>query len=543
MPREVSTDLSHLDALVIGAGFAGLYAIYKLRELGVNVRGVEAGDGVGGTWYWNRYPGARVDVQGIEYAFSFSKELQQEWDWTNLMPEQPEVEAYLNFVADRMDLRRSIEFSTRITRLHFDERTNRWTASSDTGRTYEADYVIAATGCLSAPLEPAIEGMATFAGDSLFTNRFPKEGYDFTGKRVGLVGTGSSGVQAIPVIAAQAGHLTVFQRSAAYTRPANARPLRPGELDGWKAEYDDIREREMRTFAGLIHFGAVSVEKFDVSDRILETPKHKRLQKLDERGWDALMAWADVMTDLEANAAATELYAEMISRTVRDAETVRKLTPSYPMGCKRQILDTNYFETFNRPNVTLVDLRDGRIRRVTPEGIDTEQGMFDLDVIVWATGFDAMTGALSRIDVRGRSGQSLGEFWDANGPLCYLGLQVAGFPNLFTVTGPGSPSVLANMVLGIEHHIDLIADSIQHVERSGFRTIEPTPEAQEQWAEHVASMVEGSVRTAPSCNSWYVGANVPGKKRVHMAYTGGFPKYRQECAEIVDAGYRGFRFD
>jgi cation diffusion facilitator CzcD-associated flavoprotein CzcO len=403
--------------------------------------------------------------------------------------------------------------------------------------------VVAATGCLSAPLEPDIPGIRTFEGTTLYTNRFPRAGFDFSGQRVAVVGTGSSGVQSIPVIAEQALHLTVFQRSAAYTRPANCRQLQPGELEELKANYEDIRRRQRASFAGLISFGAVSLEGMvPPEQRILETPVSERLAKLDAMGWDALTAWADVMVDIDANRAATELYREMISRTVKDPQTVKALTPHYPMGCKRPIIDTDYFETFNRPNVTLVDLREGAITAVTPAGIETEQGNFDFDVIVWATGFDAMTGALNRIEITGRDGKLLRDVWTSEGAVSYLGLQVAGFPNLFTITGPGSPSVLANMLFGIEQHVDWIAGCMLYMRERNLLAIEATQQAQTDWVGHVASLVSGSIRSHPTCNSWYLGANIPGKKRVYMPYVGGQPTYRQKCEEIVEAGYEGFEF-
>ncbi len=531
------------DVVVVGAGFAGLYALYKLRACGYRVHVIEAGDGIGGTWFWNRYPGARVDVQSIEYSYSFSKELQREWDWTELMPTQPEIEAYINFVADRFDLRKDIQLSSRVTALRYDESSATWTTETSTGDRYTSRYVVAATGCLSAPLEPDIPGIRTFAGTTLYTNRFPREGFNFLGKQVAVVGTGSSGVQCIPVIAQQARHLTVFQRSAAYTRPANCRPLQPGELETLKANYDDIRRRQRASFAGLISFGAVSLEGMvPPEQKILETPVSERLAKLDAKGWDALAAWADVAVDIDANRAATELYGELIRRVVKDPQTAKALVPDYPMGCKRQIIDTNYFETFNRPNVALVDLRQGGLTAVTPSGIDTEQGSFDFDVIVWATGFDAMTGALNRVEITGRDGRLLRDIWTSEGAVSYLGLQVAGFPNLFTITGPGSPSMLANMLFGIEQHVDWVADCLLYIREQNLLAIEATEPAQTDWVAHVASLVSGSIRSHPTCNSWYLGANIPGKKRVYMPYVGGQPTYRQKCEEIVAAGYEGFEF-
>ncbi|HET6810865.1 MAG TPA: NAD(P)/FAD-dependent oxidoreductase [Acidimicrobiales bacterium] len=530
-----------VDVIVIGAGVAGLYAVHLLRERGFSVRALEKGDGVGGTWYWNRYPGARCDVQSIEYSYSFDKDIQQEWVWTELMPAQPEIEAYLNFVADRLDLRRDIQLRTAVTALTYEEADATWLVETDGPDTYVARWVIAATGCLSAPLEPDIPGLSSFEGVTLYTNRYPKEGFDFTGLRVGVVGTGSSGVQSVPVIAEQADHLYVFQRSAAYTRPANNRPLRPGELDEVKADYENLRQRQRAAFAGLVSFGAVSFEGVaPPTRRILDTPREERLAVLEELGWTGPSAWADVMFDLEANRAGTELYGELVRREVQDPDVAESLIPHYPMGCKRQILDTGYFASFNRDNVTLVDLRRDPIVEVRPYGISTRDREISLDVLVMATGFDAMTGALNAIDIRGRGGRSLRDVWAAEGPVSYLGLQVAGFPNLFTVTGPGSPSVLTNMMVSIEQHVEWISDCLDHLRAHDRRSIEASPEAQEAWIDHAASLVSGLVRASDACNSWYVGANVPGKRRIHMPYIGGMPAYRQRCEEVVAAGYEGF---
>jgi cyclohexanone monooxygenase len=527
------------DAVVIGAGFSGLYMLHKLRQEGFTAIVFEMGDGVGGTWYWNRYPGARCDIQSIEYSFSFDDSIQQEWEWTELMPPQSEVEKYLNWVCDRLDLRRDIRFSTRVTAARFDDGTGTWTVDTDTGESVHAQFVIAATGCLSAPLEPAIPGLHSFDGVSLYTNRFPKEGFDFGGKRVGVVGTGSSGVQSIPVIAAEAGHLHVFQRSAAYASPSGTRALQPGELDELKAQYPEIRRQQREAFAGTVRFGAFSVLLNVPTEKILETPMDERMRVLDEKGWLGPFAWADVHVDLEANKAARELYAEMVRRVVKDPGTAAELVPQYPFGCKRPIIDDGYFETFNRDNVTLVDLKKNPIVEITPSGIRTEDELIELDVIVFATGFDAMTGALNRIDIRGRGGVALKDEW-VDGPCTYLGLQAVGFPNLLMITGPGSPSVLSNMVTSIEQHVEWISDCLVHMRSNGLRLIEPTPAAQDAWMAHAASLVEGTIRTDPTCASWYLGANVPGKPRVYLPYTGGVPAYRQKCEEVVAAGYEGF---
>ncbi|HUR78068.1 MAG TPA: NAD(P)/FAD-dependent oxidoreductase, partial [Acidimicrobiales bacterium] len=433
-----------VDVVVIGAGFAGLYAIYKLREAGFSVRAFERGDGIGGTWYWNRYPGARVDIQSVEYMFTKFPDLEQEWDWTELMPAQEEIERYLNWVADKLQLRDAITFNTTITSAVFDESSTTWTVHTDSGEPITAHFVVAATGCLSAPIEPDIPGLHDFAGETLFTNRFPKGGYDFSGKRVAVVGTGSSGVQSIPVIARQADELFVLQRSAAFTLPSPNRPLRPHELEELKKQYGDIRAAQWASPAGTARLGAVFLGSIP-TERILETPWEAQLEQIDKMGMVGCFAWADSFIDLEANAAAVRLYGEAIARIVKDPQTAADLVPQYPFGCKRVIIDEGYFETYNRDNVHLVNLRKNPIIEVTPTGIQLQDGMVDLDVIVYATGFDAMTGSLSRIDIRGRDGVALRDVWNES-PRAYLGINVAGFPNLFTVTGPGSPSVLTNMV-------------------------------------------------------------------------------------------------
>jgi cation diffusion facilitator CzcD-associated flavoprotein CzcO len=539
----MKSEVTDFDVLVIGAGFGGLAMLYRLRELGFSMQGVEMGDGVGGTWFWNRYPGARVDIQSVEYSFSFAREVQDEWTWTELMAPQAELERYVNFVADRLDLRRHIKFSTRVTAMTWDEPSATWLVETDRGDAWRARFVVTAVGCLSAPLEPAIEGLRSFGGDTLYTNRFPKDGYDFSGKRAAIVGTGSSGVQATPVVARQAEHLWVFQRSAAYTMPAGNRAWAPGEFEALRSDYDTIRAAQLNSALGAARFGAVAIDPTAAPPpNILDMTPQERLARLDRDGWIAAtpFAWADVGLSMEANLAAQELYAEMIRREVKDPETAAALVPHYPMGCKRPIIDIGYFDTFNRENVTLVDLRKGAIERVTPEGIETEQGFFPLDVIVYATGFDAMTGALNRIDITGQDGRLMREAWLAEGPRSYLGLMVAGFPNLFTITGPGSPSVLTNMVASIEQHSQWIGDCLDHMRDKGLLTIEAQPQAQEAWVTHVAGLAEGGVRVHESCTSWYLGANVPGKVRVYMPYAGGLNVYRDRCKEIVSGGYVGF---
>jgi cation diffusion facilitator CzcD-associated flavoprotein CzcO len=529
------------DALVIGAGFSGLYALHRLRQLGLRTCVLEMAENVGGTWLYNRYPGARCDIESIEYSYSFSEEIQQEWVWTETMPAQPEVEAYLNFVADRLDLRRDIQFGTKVVAMTFDEQAEDWTVTTETGVSLRAPFVVAATGILSAPLEPDIPGMASFAGTSLFTSRWPKDRVDLAGRRVGVIGTGSTGVQLIPVVAREAEQLYVCQRSPAYTLPWRVRRFEPGELDELKAHYDDIRAAQRAHPVGAARLSAFSVLLGMLGKPPLKSASREdQLRAIGEDGVMGALNWGDIFFDIEANRMAAKLYGEAVARIVKDPETAASLVPDHPFACKRPIIDQGYYEAFNRDNVTLVDLRKGAIRAVTPSGIRTDQRSYDLDVIVYATGFDAMTGALSRIDIRGRDGLSLGEFWATEGPLSYLGLAVAGFPNLFTIQGPGSPSAATNFVAALEQHVDWIGDCITHLRSNGIRTIEALSTAQQEWIDHTTSLVAPTVLVHPSCNSWYNGGNVPGKKRMYMGYTGGIPEYRRRCDEIAAAGYTGF---
>mgnify|MGYP003473823357 CR=1 FL=1 len=533
--------VDRVDVVVIGAGFSGLYMLHRLRELGVSAVVLERAENVGGTWLFNRYPGARCDIESVEYSYSFSEEIQQEWVWTETMPTQPEIEAYLNFVADRLDLRRDIRFETEVVAMSFDERACNWVLDCASGETVVAPFVVAASGILSAPLEPDIAGMASFTGTSLFTSRWPKEGVDLADKRVGVIGTGSTGVQLIPVVARDAEQLYVFQRSPAYTLPWSVRSLEPGELDEMKAHYGQIREAQRQHPVGAARLSAFSV-LIDMlsSPAIKSASRSDQLRAIEERGILGALNWGDIFFDIDANRMATRLYGEAVARIVKDPETAAALVPSHPFGCKRPIIDQGYYETFNRDNVTLVDLRNGPIRSVTPTGIDTEQGSYDLDAIIYATGFDAMTGALTRIDIRGRDGALLRDVWATDGPVSYLGLAVAGFPNLFTVQGPGSPAAATNFVAALEQHVEWIGDCITFLRDNGYRMIEARPEAQTEWIELTTALVAPTVLVHPSCNSWYNGGNVPGKKRMYMGFTAGIPEYRRRCDEIADNGYAGF---
>ncbi|MFA7509750.1 MULTISPECIES: flavin-containing monooxygenase [Mycolicibacterium] len=533
---------ARFDALVVGAGFSGLYALHHLRELGLRVRVLERAQAVGGTWLFNRYPGARCDIESIEYSYSFSEEIQQEWVWTETMPAQPEIEAYLNFVADRLDLRRDITFGTDVVAMTFDEDADEWQVRTGTGETFVAPFVIAATGILSVPLEPSIPGMDTFGGSSLFTSRWPEGGVDLTGLRVGVIGTGSTGVQLIPVVAREAAQLTVFQRSPAYTLPWEVRKFEPGELDELKARYPEIRAAQREHPVGAARLSAFSVLLEMLAKPALKSAsEQERRRAVEENGIMGALNWGDLFFDIEANQMAAQLYGQAVARIVTDPDTARALTPSHPFACKRPIIDQGYYETFNRDNVTLVDLRDDPIVSVRPGGLETERALHELDVLIYATGFDAMTGALSRIDVRGRGGASLGRFWAEEGPLSYLGLAVAGFPNLFTIQGPGSPSAAANFVAALEQNVEWIGACVTYLREHGYRTIEALPEAQQQWIDDATALVAPTVLVHPSCNSWYNGGNVPGKKRMYMGYTAGIPEYRRRCDEIAQAGYAGFK--
>jgi cation diffusion facilitator CzcD-associated flavoprotein CzcO len=511
--------------------------LHRVRDvLGLDAVVLEAGGGVGGTWFWNRYPGARCDSESYYYSYSFSPELEQEWEWTSKYPAQPEILRYLEHVADRFDLRRDIRLETRVEGATFDESTSRWTVRTDGGEELSAQFLVSAVGCLSAANIPDIPGLDTFGGEWYHTGRWPHDGVDFGGKRVGMIGTGSTGIQAAPVIAAEADHLTVFQRTPNYTVPARNAPLTPERAAEIKADYPAIREHTRNSYGGF---------PFDPSDRsALEVSAEERQSTYEELweegGFKFLFgSFYDLLINEEANDTAAEFIRGKIRETVHDPAVAEMLAPTdHPYGSKRPPIDTGYFETFNRDTVSLVDLKATPIKEITKSGIRTSAGDHELDVLVFATGFDAMTGALLKIDIRGRDGLSLRDKW-ADGPRSYLGLQVAGFPNLFTITGPGSPSVLSNMPVSIEQHVEWIADCIAHLrEMSATATIEATPSAEDAWVDHVAEIA--GLTLFSKANSWYLGANIPGKTRVFMPYVGGVAMYRQRCDAVADDGYEGF---
>ncbi|MGH7123835.1 MAG: flavin-containing monooxygenase [Stellaceae bacterium] len=525
-----------LDALIIGAGFSGLYQLHRLRDrLGLSVEVLETADGLGGTWYWNRYPGARCDSESHTYCYTFSNDLLQEWQWTERYPAQPEILRYLNHVADRFDLRRSIRFGTRVAAAHYDEAANLWRVTTERGERLAAKFLITAVGCLSTANVPAIPGLESFAGRWYHTGEWPHEGVDFTGKRVGQIGTGSTGIQSAPVIAETAAHLTVFQRTANYSVPARNAPLAPEFSRHVKENFAEIRR--------LMH-GNPNGHAFVIEDRSVFDVTPERRNALYEAAWQRgglqfRATFRDLVQSKAANDTAAEFIKSKIRATVKDPKTAAILTSiDHPYAAKRPPIDTDYFATFNRDNVALIDLRATPIVEITPAGIRTAETEYPLDIIVFATGFDALTGQLLRMDIRGRNGLALAEAWQA-GPRNYLGLQVAGFPNLFTITGPGSPSVLCNMPVAIEQHVEWITDCIAHMRAQGIERIEAKPEAMDSWIEKVNAAANATLLPLAT-HSWYLGANVPGKPRVFMPYAGGMAQYRQICAEVAADGYRGF---
>ncbi|AUX39666.1 cyclohexanone monooxygenase [Sorangium cellulosum] len=533
-PEHGAAPASRFDAVIVGAGFSGLYMLHRLRQLGLSVRVYEAGSGVGGTWFWNRYPGARCDIPSMDYSYSFSPELQQEWTWTERYATQPEILRYLDHVADRFDLRRDIQLRTRVTAAAFDEATSRWTVQTDDGASTSARFVIMATGCLSVPKLPEVGGLETFQGALYHTSRWPHEGVDFSGKRVGVVGTGSTGVQVIPVIAEQAAHLFVFQRTPSFSVPARNAPMDPTYASWMKANYDEYRRKARETRAGIV-MEANPKSALEVSP---EEREREYKARWEQGGTGFLATFSDVMRSREANETAAEFVRAQIRATVRDPAVAEALSPrGYPLGTKRICVDTRYYETYNRDNVTLVDVKASPIEAITPTGLRTRSAEYALDSLVLATGFDAMTGALTSVDLRGRGDRSLKQKW-ADGPRTYLGLAVAGFPNLFTITGPGSPSVFSNAIVSIEQHVEWIADCIAYLRARGFERIEATAEAEDVWVAHSKEVADGTLY--PLANSWYIGANVPGKARVLMPYAGGVGAYRKRCEAVAAQGYEGF---
>jgi cyclohexanone monooxygenase len=523
-----------IDVVVVGAGFGGMYMLHRLRGLGMSAVVFDVAAGVGGTWYWNRYPGARCDVESMQYSYSFSEQLQQEWQWSEVFAGQPEILRYANHVADRLDLRRDMRFETRVTGAVFNEATHRWTVHTDRGDAVSAKYCVMATGCLSAARMPDFPGLSSFKGNTYHTGHWPHEGVDFAGLHVGVVGTGSSAIQAIPVIAAQAAHVTVFQRTPNFSIPSRNRPMPPAYAEDWKAAYPAKRAEARISRNGIL------ANPNDAA--AIETPADERLAVYEQR-WESggttfMASFNDLIFNKASNDTAAEFVRNKIRAMVKDPAKAELLAPvNHPIGTKRICVDTDYYLTYNQPNVDLVDVRDAPVEAVTPDGLLVGGNEYKFDAIVFATGFDAMTGALTRMGIAGRGKQALADKWEA-GPRTYLGLMTAGFPNMFMVTGPGSPSVLSNMMVSIEQHVDWIGDCLSYLNDRQLDCIEPALAAENGWVRHVNEVADTTLY--PAAASWYMGANVPGKPRVFMPYIGGVGAYRQTCDEIAANRYEGF---
>jgi len=533
-PLPQTTSDTPIHALVVGAGFAGLYMLHRLRQSGLSAAVVERAPDVGGTWFWNRYPGARCDVESLQYSYSWDEDLQQDWTWTERFATQPEILRYINHVAERFDLRRDITFDTAVTSATYDEAARQWCLTTDAGPELHCRYLITAVGCLSSANLPAIAGIDSYEGTTYRTSLWPHEGVDLTGQRVGLIGTGSSSIQAIPELASQAAELVVFQRTPNFSVPARNQPLTEEKIRYWKENYSDLR-REARetTRSGAIY-------DLPVKSAIGTDPAEIRTEleaRWEKGGANFAYAYNDLIVTQEANDIAAEFVRDKIRETVKDPATAEALCPKdYPIFAKRICVDSDYYETFNRDNVRLVDLRKMPIDRITPTGLKTSDAAFDFDVLIYATGFDAITGTLTRMNITGAGGRKLAEKW-AEGPKAYLGLMTAGFPNLFMITGPGSPSVLSNMIVSIEQHVDFIHDLLVDLREKGQSSVDADPQAEEDWAAHVTEVAHTTLY--PRAASWYMGANIPGKPRVFMPYIG-VDRYRAKCDAIARAGYSGF---
>jgi cyclohexanone monooxygenase len=523
------------DVVVVGAGFAGMYMLHRLRGQDLSVRVYEQGGDVGGTWYWNRYPGARCDVESMQYSYSFSDKLQQEWDWSERYAPQPEILRYANHVADRFNLRGDIQINTRVDRAVFEESANCWSVATSDGKTVTAKYVVLATGCLSNARMPDIKGLADFKGKVYHTGHWPHEPVDFTGLRVGVIGTGSSAIQSVPVIAEQASHLTVFQRTANFSIPARNAALTAEEREAFRANYPEIRRFAREQARNGIYTELPDRGALDDGDNERRAKYEARWQR---GGLTFMAVYNNLAIDKAANDTAANFVREKIADIVKDPQTAKLLQPdNHPIGSKRICIDTGYFATFNRPNVTLVDIKSSPIEAILANAVRAGAREYQVDALVLATGFDAMTGSVARIDIRGRDGQTLNQKW-AEGPKTYLGLMSAGFPNLFIITGPGSPSVLSNMMVSIEQHVDWITDAIAYMRNRGLATMEAHKDAEDQWVAHVNEVAHTTLY--PQANSWYMGANIPGKPQIFMPYIGGVGAYRQICNDVAAKGYEGF---
>lgn len=526
-----------VDVVVVGAGFSGLYLLYRLRKAGFSTRVFERGGDVGGTWYWNRYPGARCDVESLQYSYSFDEQLQQDWHWPEKFSAQPDILAYANHVADRFNLKKDIEFNIEVKASWFDENLKTWKITTNTGEEIDAQYFIMATGCISTTQIPNIKGLSDYVGNTFHTGDWPHEEVDFSGQSIAVIGTGSSGIQSIPVLAKQAKKLTVFQRTPNYSIPSQNEPMTKKYERSWKDVYSE-RRKEMRYSA----HGSLK----DLNDVPALSVDEDQRQELYTKRWAIggtgfLGSFNDLLTNADANYTAAEYVRQQIKRVVKDKETAEILCPrSYPIGTKRICIDTGYFETYNRENVKLVDISKKPIQRLVTDGIIVDDQLYAFDSIIFATGFDAMTGSIFNVDIKGRDGLALKEKWNA-GPKTYLGLMSASFPNLFMITGPGSPSVKSNMIMSIEQHVDLVIETLLSMRRKGLSVVEPELEAENKWVDHVQEVANKTL--FPQANSWYMGANIPGKPRLFMPYIGGVGAYREICEEIVANNYRGFKFE
>ena len=526
-----------VDVVVVGAGFSGLYLLYRLRKAGFSTRVFERGGDDGGTWYWNRYPGARCDVESLQYSYSFDEQLQQDWHWPEKFSAQPDILAYANHVADRFNLKKDIEFNIEVKASRFDENLKTWKITTNTGEEIDAQYFIMATGCISTTQIPNIKGLSDYVGNTFHTGDWPHEEVDFSGQSIAVIGTGSSGIQSIPVLAKQAKKLTVFQRTPNYSIPSQNEPMTKKYERSWKDVYSG-RRKEMRYSA----HGSLK----DLNDVPALSVDEDQRQELYTKRWAIggtgfLGSFNDLLTNADANYTAAEYVRQQIKRVVKDKETAEILCPrSYPIGTKRICIDTGYFETYNRENVKLVDISKKPIQRLVTDGIIVDDQLYPFDSIIFATGFDAMTGSIFNVDIKGRDGLALKEKWNA-GPKTYLGLMSASFPNLFMITGPGSPSVKSNMIMSIEQHVDLVIETLLSMRRKGLSVVEPELEAENKWVDHVQEVANKTL--FPQANSWYMGANIPGKPRLFMPYIGGVGAYREICEEIVANNYRGFKFE
>ncbi|HBT73329.1 MAG TPA: NAD(P)/FAD-dependent oxidoreductase [Lysinibacillus sp.] len=531
-----SQTIKEVDAVVLGAGFAGLYMLHQLRSKGFSTIVCEAGDGVGGVWYWNRYPGARCDIESIYYNYTFSKELYEEWTWTSRFPEQAEILRYLNYVADRFQLRTDIQFNTRVTAAHFDEERHKWIVYLNDGQHILAKYFITGIGCLSAANVPNIHGLQQFSGNWYHTGHWPHEKVDFTGKRVGIIGTGSSGIQAIPVIAKEAEQLTVFQRTPQYTIPARNHPYDENFIKETKQNFEALKQSMRNSISGTPFAQNQQSAMEDSDDKRMAV-----FEKAWAQGGFAFAAtYDDLLTNEQSNEKAAEFIRSKIRQIVKDPVVAEKLCPKYMYGTKRQVLDSDYFEAYNRENVVLVDVKESPIKKITETGIQTTDEHYDLDRIIFATGYDGMTGPLFKIDIRGRNGETLKEKWEDGASVqTYLGLTTAGFPNLFMITGPESPSVLVNMPIAIEQHVEWIAQCIDYLREHDIDLVEPNKDAEEAWSKHCREIANTTLYVKG--DSWYTGANIEGKPRSFLIYLGGFDYYTKHCHEVAQNNYEGFK--